>query len=116
MTDALGTIAITTQCQDRNKRTYFLPKYTYEYYAIEQVEECIRKNCKVKVNYYKVLKDGQYYYIDEKYIMEVGEHYNENTDTPQEAFEKLYWDNILQRWPDGTKVEIQSFPNVNFKG
>lgn len=29
--------------------------------------------------------------------------------------EKSYWDGILQRWPDGTKAEVFSFKNINYK-
>lgn len=29
--------------------------------------------------------------------------------------EKEYWNNILQQWPDGTKLEIYTCSNVNFK-
>jgi hypothetical protein len=29
--------------------------------------------------------------------------------------EKRYWDTILSKWPDGTKTEVYTAENVNYK-
>jgi len=35
--------------------------------------------------------------------------------TESEAFrERMYWENIVRQWPDGSRITVQSFRNINY--
>jgi hypothetical protein len=54
-------------------------------------------------HYYVVLRDGR--------RVSDSNHLSTNAANA----EKSYWQNILGRWPDGTKVEIYKCENKNYK-
>lgn len=53
--------------------------------------------------YYVVLRDG-------RRVSEANHLTEDEANT-----EKKYWDNILSKWPDGTKMEIHTCQNMNYK-